>query len=254
MKYGDLLIVDELHRLDRVATDLLQSLIDRWLAQPARSRTPAEDELSETVGRLVAAGRPGPSRPHGGRPGRDSTPDRTPEMTPDQELRQFLLLDQITGAQARRGAELLELLDEEQVARNWWNLAAALGDADAIDYVELLQEEKALLTGEATQPQVPTTGSGAPNVPVPVSAGAQPRQLDHMTSACAEELFAMAASVRSAPDDPSELALRLGRARALEGLLGTAQRMARSTVATRQVDREMTWMPEGDALLASGGS
>ncbi|MFD4190804.1 hypothetical protein [Amycolatopsis thermoflava] len=37
---------------------------------------------------------------------------------------------------ARRAAELYDLLDNEETAEQWWRLAAALGDQDAIDYVD----------------------------------------------------------------------------------------------------------------------
>lgn len=40
--------------------------------------------------------------------------------------------------QARRAAELLELLDNYEEARTWWHRAARLGDADAIHYVRIV--------------------------------------------------------------------------------------------------------------------
>ncbi|MDT0467516.1 hypothetical protein [Streptomyces gibsoniae] len=37
---------------------------------------------------------------------------------------------------ARRAAELLEAIGDNESARSWWRTAARLGDEDALDYVE----------------------------------------------------------------------------------------------------------------------
>lgn len=42
------------------------------------------------------------------------------------------------GASARRVAELYEALDQSEHAEAWWRKAAALGDRDAISYVEYI--------------------------------------------------------------------------------------------------------------------
>ncbi|MEU6591774.1 hypothetical protein ABZ923_21560 [Streptomyces sp. NPDC046881] len=39
---------------------------------------------------------------------------------------------------ARRAAELLELIGDNESARSWWRTAARLGDEDALDYVEAI--------------------------------------------------------------------------------------------------------------------
>ncbi|MDV7215777.1 hypothetical protein [Streptomyces prunicolor] len=40
------------------------------------------------------------------------------------------------AASARRAAELLELIGDDESAGRWWRTAARLGDPDAIDYVD----------------------------------------------------------------------------------------------------------------------
>jgi len=46
-----------------------------------------------------------------------------------------------TAQETRRVAELLECLDREEEARPWWEKAARMGDADARDYLEILDIE-----------------------------------------------------------------------------------------------------------------
>jgi hypothetical protein len=46
------------------------------------------------------------------------------------------------GAQVRRIAELLEVLELDHVAVHWWARAAQLGDRDAADYLEILKEDR----------------------------------------------------------------------------------------------------------------
>ena len=62
------------------------------------------------------------------------------------------------GARERRVAELLELLDLDAAARGWWREAASLGDIDAIEYLEVLEEEQ---DGDDAEFQAaPPRGSG----------------------------------------------------------------------------------------------
>lgn len=57
------------------------------------------------------------------------------------ELGELLRVDEPTGAQLRRIAELMELLHDREAARPWWARAAAAGDRDAVDMALLLIEE-----------------------------------------------------------------------------------------------------------------
>ncbi|WP_030200731.1 hypothetical protein [Streptomyces sp. NRRL S-87] len=134
MKYGELLIVDELHRLDRVASRLLQLMLDRFLTEDVSPRIPAHDDQSQ-AGRHQAAGRPGMP----GSTGRAEC-KRTRAA---QELHHLMGEPNLSGAQARRIAENWEVLENEENAELWWLVAAHLGDADAINYVQLLEEERA---------------------------------------------------------------------------------------------------------------
>ncbi|MFE1030238.1 hypothetical protein ACFW5I_38005 [Streptomyces sp. NPDC058818] len=49
--------------------------------------------------------------------------------------------DSATPRQTRRIAEILELLDRETMALEWWVRAARRGDKDAQDYLEILHAE-----------------------------------------------------------------------------------------------------------------
>lgn len=51
-------------------------------------------------------------------------------------------LPEPTPEQKRRVAELYELLGDNETAYVWWGWAAAAGDQDAIDMVELLTEQR----------------------------------------------------------------------------------------------------------------
>ncbi|MEV7417687.1 hypothetical protein [Streptomyces sp. NPDC089919] len=135
MKYGDVLIVDELHRLDRVAARLLQLMLDRFLTEEVSFQTPACDGQSE-AGRHLAAGRPG-------MPFFRSTAAATRNDKAWEELQHLLGIADLSGPQARRIAEIWEVLGEDHDAELWWLVAAELGDEDAIDYAEILAEENA---------------------------------------------------------------------------------------------------------------
>jgi len=98
------------------------------------------DTLSYITSVLIAAGLPvrpqadrGPaSRPAAEQPGAFDT-------WPQDELAVCIKLGTEGDAQqARRAAELLELLDDYKEARTWWHRAARFGDADAIDYVRIV--------------------------------------------------------------------------------------------------------------------
>ncbi|MFI6608019.1 hypothetical protein [Streptomyces sp. NBC_00212] len=49
--------------------------------------------------------------------------------------------DSATPQETRRVAEILELLDRDNVARSWWERAALKGDEDARDYLHILDVE-----------------------------------------------------------------------------------------------------------------
>ena len=58
------------------------------------------------------------------------------------ELSSLTELAEASPVQKRRVAELYELLDDDETAYVWWGYAAAAGDRDAIDMVELLTEQR----------------------------------------------------------------------------------------------------------------
>lgn len=60
------------------------------------------------------------------------------------ELDSLIELTDPTPAQKRRIAELYELFGDNETAYVWWGYAAASGDRDAIDMLELLTEQRQL--------------------------------------------------------------------------------------------------------------
>jgi hypothetical protein len=58
-----------------------------------------------------------------------------------RELATLLGLDEPDGAQLRRIAEVAESLYDVSESRPWWEKAAAAGDRDAVDYLQILDEE-----------------------------------------------------------------------------------------------------------------
>ncbi|MFJ2598746.1 hypothetical protein [Streptomyces erythrochromogenes] len=137
MNYGELRLVDELHRLDQVAVELIRWLLDRYLTEPESRRTPAVEDVTNQAGRPMAAGRPGvpKSRIHAGKP-----------EWAIEELTLLLGKEGKTPADMRRVAEILEVLGRDDMAYEAWSLAAKMGDPDAIDYLEILNEEMQLRT------------------------------------------------------------------------------------------------------------
>lgn len=76
-------------------------------------------------------------------------------------------------AAARRVAELLELAGLDDLAPDWWHVAAALGDPDAADYVE------GILNQTPSTAAVPEHGEDTPNLSPPTEIpGAFPVSLD----------------------------------------------------------------------------
>jgi len=98
------------------------------------SRTP-EDPAQAEGGRL--SGRPPAPAPCP----QDDT--RTPVLCELAELLNRDTGNTATGAELRRIAEILELLDRDHLARCWWIRAAHMGDEDAKDYLEVLELEEA---------------------------------------------------------------------------------------------------------------
>jgi hypothetical protein len=59
------------------------------------------------------------------------------------ELKELLAVDEPDPRQLRRIAEVTEVVDGTDAAREWWVRAAAAGDRDASDYLlELIEEEE----------------------------------------------------------------------------------------------------------------
>lgn len=84
----------------------------------------------------------------------DLSPHAAGNGNPVHELA-FLLKREIraeyAGADMRRIAELLELLELGERARRWWKKAALMGDEDARNYLEILEtEEEAEAAGRGT--------------------------------------------------------------------------------------------------------
>jgi hypothetical protein len=72
-----------------------------------------------------------------------SIPDRMfDEARHRSELAFLTGLAEPSPEQKRRIAELYELLGDDETAYVWWGYAAAAGDRDAIDMVELLNEQR----------------------------------------------------------------------------------------------------------------
>ncbi|MEZ7002328.1 hypothetical protein [Streptomyces sp. AD55] len=70
------------------------------------------------------------------------------------ELRNLLkreLHDSATPQETRRVAEILELLDRDTEARIWWVKAALKGDADAQDYLAVLEAEEGEKSSECQE-------------------------------------------------------------------------------------------------------
>lgn len=72
-----------------------------------------------------------------------------PELTADSqvsawqcELGELTSIALPTPEQKRRIAEVYEALGDDETAFVWWGYAAAAGDRDAIDMVELLRKER----------------------------------------------------------------------------------------------------------------
>lgn len=59
-----------------------------------------------------------------------------------EALRRLKMLENPTPGQLRVIAELSEFVDGSAVARQWWEMAAAAGDEDAVEYLEVLVEEE----------------------------------------------------------------------------------------------------------------
>ncbi|WP_116210279.1 hypothetical protein [Streptomyces olivoreticuli] len=239
MKYGDLLIVDELHRLDRVAAALLQSLIKGWLSEPARR--PAEDDQSERAGRHQAAGPPGAV------PAGAGTAEHLRHATAAiSELVDLLGVEEgLTGAQARRAAELLELMDADEEAVRWWKLAAELGDADAVDYLALLEEEGTSSAQKPARGHTPCPRGDDVSAVVPSAALSKELRGEPVPGG-GDRDRAMANSIRRATAARTR--------RRLQGLLSTAQRLARTAVAEHPADDDEVWITTGEAALLASGS
>lgn len=76
-----------------------------------------------------------PARLRAGR-GPVSRPAEQPGTWPNDELARCIeCAERGDPANARRAAELLELINDYKEAVAWWHRAADLGDEDAIDYV-----------------------------------------------------------------------------------------------------------------------
>jgi hypothetical protein len=58
-----------------------------------------------------------------------------------EALRRLRAVSEPTPGQLVRIAELTEFVDGIDTARQWWEKAAAAGDEDARDYLEVLGEE-----------------------------------------------------------------------------------------------------------------
>ncbi|MET8094228.1 hypothetical protein [Micromonospora sp. NPDC005220] len=97
-------------------------------------RPSAEPVANVALGaRLLAAGPPAPPDSD-----QDQKADAMNKATnPVGELVHLLGHVRAIAPVARRIAEILELLDRPRLAWSWWNLAAEIGDADAIEYVSL---------------------------------------------------------------------------------------------------------------------
>ncbi|MFF4542249.1 hypothetical protein [Streptomyces aureus] len=61
---------------------------------------------------------------------------------PRKELDTLLTRTRHTPSELRRIAELTEIVDSDEAALYWWHEAAVAGDQDAIDYLEMLDQEQ----------------------------------------------------------------------------------------------------------------
>jgi hypothetical protein len=134
VNYGELRLVDELHRLDRVAVELLQLLLDRFLTEKVSPQT------------APGGGGPGAAPPRPGMPKHGAEAGKHDSAREEISL---LLKKKMTGSDSRRIAEILEAVGEDESAYAWWKLAAKMGDPDAADYLEILEEEH--LTHQRTE-------------------------------------------------------------------------------------------------------
>ncbi|MFE0606627.1 hypothetical protein ACFW2T_32345 [Streptomyces sp. NPDC058892] len=134
MNYGELRLVDELHRLDQVAAELIRFVLDQYLTESASPRTPAVEDVSEQAGRLMAAGRPGMPK---------SQTDAGKLDSAREELDLLVGKKDRKPRDVRRVAEILEVLGLDYEAYEVWSLAAEMGDPDAVDYLAILNKERA---------------------------------------------------------------------------------------------------------------
>ncbi|MEU3950394.1 hypothetical protein [Streptomyces sp. NPDC029526] len=120
--------------LRRDAQALARSMNDAEMQQ-LRNEIFAADSASESS----AAGRSGSLRAAGPAPGRGLSEREEAAAVSGGD---HTVLDRYReegvkhAASARRAAELLELIGEDESAGRWWRTAARLGDPDAIDYVD----------------------------------------------------------------------------------------------------------------------
>lgn len=73
---------------------------------------------------------------------------------PRRELDALLSRSRHTPAELCRIAELTEIVDSDEAALYWWHEAAVAGDQEAIDYLEMLDQERQ--PRPATAPPMPT--------------------------------------------------------------------------------------------------
>jgi hypothetical protein len=78
--------------------------------------------------------------------GEPSIPDTTGSSSRERLRESFVLLNkdvegEITAAEERRLAEIAESFGDPELAYPWWERAAASGDEDAKDYLEILKED-----------------------------------------------------------------------------------------------------------------
>ncbi|MBT1187827.1 hypothetical protein HET69_28535 [Streptomyces sp. CJ_13] len=126
-----------------VLLELFEQAMDRDLGEVS------DQEGGRPSGRPPAGvqlgGRPSGRPPAGGQAGTSYQTDARIKVL--YELTLLLERDEaegLSGAEQRRVAELIEFFDKPDVAFGWWEKAAASGDEDAKDYLEILREEMEL--------------------------------------------------------------------------------------------------------------